>query len=255
MTSLTDNDLMRECCQMAVKHELAWHSFRSLPGFLYAMENFSPEAAKAVIEAVPHTDLKPELFASDLGKPPTVALPDGRHISPSMLRYSAISRDMGKRFQMHGANIVEIGCGFGGQCKVIRTHYERGAYLCVDTPYMVEVASKYLAHFAETKDVGILESTSFRTPPHETFLKGLNAICVSNYAFSELDDSVQELYFENLVRRCPRGFFIWNEPPTPFDSWTMEEFCEKLKALGRVVTIEDEPVKTGEGIKLVRWGK
>lgn len=249
MTSISDTNLLRECCEMAMRYPEAWTSFRSLPGFLWAIDNIPESMHQALIDAVPHTDLTPELFASDLGTPHKIELPDGRRISPGMLRYSAISRELGRRFQMHGAMIVEIGSGYGGQCRVIHNHYSKGSYVLVDLPHMLQVAMRYLQYFG-IPAATVRDGVSFA--PLDGVAASSNAICVSNYAFSECSREVQRHYFNGIVRFCGRGFFIYNH----FDGRIgAEEFAELLRGAARVnVKIEPGPFGDDEKIKLVTWG-
>lgn len=252
-TSLSDTPLLHDSCAMALKYPEAWATFRSLPGFLYAIDCFPESLHLTIRDAVPHTDLTPELFAGDIGRPPTLTLSDGRKISPTMLRYAAISRDLGRRFQMHHANVVEIGCGFGGQRKVIWDHYESGGlYVAIDIQPMRNVAERYMdqmgvpAHFAPCESGNLLP------------FKGSwsNTLLISNYALSEMERATQEMYFDKVIRHCPRGYMLCNNPDKDFDSMTTTELAESVEQYtGKKCRVEDERPKTGEGIKLLTWGK
>lgn len=250
MTSLSDIPLVHQSCEEALAKEEAWDYFRSLPGFLYAIENFPESSHRALIEAVPVEDLTTELFAGDIGAPPRIKLPDGREISPSMLRYAAISRDLGRRFQINSANIVEIGCGFGGQYKVLSDHYERGVYYGFDTPPMIGVAGKYLEHFG-LGAYGLYDHIA----DGALFLKPLSPLLISNYALSEMRRDVQEMYFDNIIRHCPMGYVHWNNPKRDFDSMDVVEFMERLSVLNvSCVSYDEECVPIDPNVTLVTWG-
>lgn len=247
-TSLSDIPLVHQSCEQA----LAWSRFRSLPGFLYAMENFPESSHQDLLNAVPEKDLTSDLFASDIGEPPKIRSSQG-WISPTMLRYSAISRDIGRRFDMGNTGIIEIGCGFGGQCRVLQNHYgPNGMTVLIDTNPMINVAREYLSHFG-------------RAPVHfypaewalglSAVVPRLNLLCISNYALSEMRRDVQEMYFDKIIRRCPRGYVHWNAPKCDFDSMNAEEFfCLVSHMDVAPVGIEKECVPIDPSVQLITWG-
>jgi len=253
-TSISDNRLMEDSCRMIETYEEAWVNFRCTPGFLFAMENADQNTSRALAAAVPETDLTPELFAGDIGNPPRITLPDGRLISPTMLRYSIISRDLGRRFQMHRANIYEVGCGFGGQIKVLRDHFERGGYIGIDTEPMIGVAKKYARHFGH--DPAAFVAQKFIDLGVREVVRSQNAIFLSNYALSEMNRETQEFYLTSLVVPCPRGYAIWNAPKKDFDSMDMDAFIDRLKQMAkRDIRVEAECVPTDPSIRKITWGK
>lgn len=88
--------------------------------------------------------------------------------------------------------IVEIGVGYGGQCKIISDLYEFESYTLVDLPSCLPLAKKYLDHF-EVRN--IICSTL-----DELDKKNQYDLVISNYAFSEITRGLQDDYIDKVTR-------------------------------------------------------
>lgn len=253
-TSVSDIPLLHDSIKMILKYPEAWSNFRCTPGFLYAIENIAECWHKEIIDAVPPHDLIDQLFRGDIGNPHKMRLPNGGYISPTMLRYSYISRDFGRRFPMNNAHVLEIGGGWGGQCYVCNQHWPGLHWTLIDLPMMLEVARKYLEYFSV-----FCEFISCHVPkeliPTPLQLRSAGTILVSNYALTECTKAMQEFYLDNIIRHCPRGSIIANRVTASFDRLTIDQIVERIQNYRQCeVRTRGEHPKTGHDIVNVEWG-
>lgn len=125
-------------------------------------------------------------------------------ISPAYLRYLKVLRDLELLFgELKGLNIAEVGIGFGGQGLVLNRIAGVDAITFYDLPPVLELAKRY---FFCTKTLGNFEYIDGRNPKEGRF-----DLVVSNYAFSELSRSVQEIYLKNVLLNSKHGYITWND--------------------------------------------
>jgi putative sugar O-methyltransferase len=142
--------------------------------------------------------------------------------SPTTLRYLKVARDITKNFGvLTGMNIVEIGIGYGGQCRVLSSLYRPGTYALVDLPPVLKLAERFLSESLVDSPTRFI--SAFGVPEMESDL------VVSNYAFSELRREVQEMYMSRVVEKSRRGYMTFNRiTPSSFGSMTAEEFAMRV---------------------------
>lgn len=100
----------------------------------------------------------------------------------------------------HPKSIVEIGGGVGQFYAVLQALGYTGRYFIHDLPEVKEFQAAYLA---EVERQAGLSLPFYQYPRSYEF-------CVSFYALGEFDDDLKSWYVENVVKRCPHGFVIWN---------------------------------------------
>jgi len=93
---------------------------------------------------------------------------------------------------LNGLNLIEIGVGFGGQCKIIMDYFQPASYTLVDLPNALALTKKYLGHFN-------LKNLDFRTEDELVGGKSYDLV-ISNYAFTAFDKDVQERYLRKVFR-------------------------------------------------------
>lgn len=94
-------------------------------------------------------------------------------------------------------SIIEIGGGVGQFYASLRALGYQGEYYIADLPEVQAFQRRYLQE--------VEWQTGLRLPQtlHYDF-------CVSFYALGEFDDETKAWYIENVVKKCPHGFVIWN---------------------------------------------
>jgi hypothetical protein len=112
-------------------------------------------------------------------------------------------------------DILEIGVGYGGHCKIVHDVLTPSSYTLVDIPEALALADRFLVAFPYARasavflpadaleHAGIDATASLPLLPKYDF-------CFSNYAFSELNLQWRHLYFELVLRRCRRGYISDN---------------------------------------------
>lgn len=117
--------------------------------------------------------------------------------SPTSLRYLAHALWMKRNgYIADNGEIIEIGVGFGGLA-AINSWISGATTFLVDLPDVVRAATKMLKETSFTH-------AAVKDPP-------LDGYCViSNYAFTELSASLQEMYFAKYIRSSARGVILSN---------------------------------------------
>lgn len=116
-------------------------------------------------------------------------------ISPSNLRYIKVLGDLINLCgSLDGKDIVEIGVGYGGQCKIVHDLFKPKSYTLVDHPSVLKLAKKYLGEF------GINPAQKI----------GNFDLVISNYAFTEIDRSFQEQYKTKYIEQSKKGYITCN---------------------------------------------
>lgn len=115
-------------------------------------------------------------------------------ISPSNLRYIKVLGDLVNLAGcLNGLDIVEIGGGYGGQCKIIHDFAKPKSYTIIDHPDVLKLTDKYLSQFSIKRT----NSTTFD-------------LLISNYAFTEVDRHYQDTYAEKIIKYSKKGYMTCN---------------------------------------------
>lgn len=207
-SSISDIDEYRRCCLRAATDPTAFAGFRREPVYTQILEHIIPavgaEAAAIALERTPsYRDHLDEFRRNDLcGDPVLHRFGDLGLFSPTTLRYIKILSDLEVLFgDLVGSHVVEIGGGYGGQCRLVRTRFSVASYAIFDLPEAGLLASKYLDALGTD---GVLINPTSRDDRRVDLV-------LSNYALSEIRRSMQEQYLASVVLRAARGYMIWNE--------------------------------------------
>lgn len=119
-----------------------------------------------------------------------------RMISTTTLKYMKVLSDLIIHFgSLDDMDIVEIGIGYGGQCKLIHDMFKPKSYTLVDLPEVDAFTRKYLKEF----DIS----------PRGCDAKEYD-LCISNYAFSEIPREWQDKYNKEIIQHSKRGYMTCN---------------------------------------------
>lgn len=125
--------------------------------------------------------------------------------SPSTLQYIGVLSNLITRFgSLNGKRIVEVGGGYGGQCRTVLDVYRPDAYTLVDLSEACELQVRYL------KDANVRATSIIPDGEFDLF--------VSNYALSEIPNN--DAYID-LARRCKHGYITCNTDMVKLD-WPHE---------------------------------
>lgn len=200
------NNYAMVCLATADRDDL-FVDFRRQHTFYDMYEHASYEQGLVYLEEIRKV---PEVFNNidrflkndQVGQPRVYMYEDiDRSVAPTTLRYIKVLADLVTHFgSLDDMNIVEVGGGYGGQCRIIHEMFRVKSYTLVDLPEVIPLAQKYLKQF----DIVI----SGNNGPYDLF--------ISNYAFTEVIRAYQDVYVQNFVKRSLRGyvtcnFYPWNE--------------------------------------------
>ncbi|MBU1173606.1 MAG: putative sugar O-methyltransferase [Proteobacteria bacterium] len=157
-------------------------------------------------------------------------------MSPTTLRYIKVLADLLNLFgSLDDMDIIEIGVGYGGQCRIINDIYRPRSYTLVDFKEVLLLSEKYL------KEKNII----IRFPEDTTEVH--YDLCISNYAFSEMGHDYQIFYADKIIRNSDRGYITCNFIVP--ENYTKEEII----ALKQNYTIYEERPLTYEGNFIYTW--
>ena len=133
-----------------------------------------------------------------IGNPPKVYEFNNVNISPGTIIFMKVLSDI---YNFENVNsIVEIGTGYGGQCKIIKDYLDVN-YTCVDNSGCLTLCKSYLkkmnveAEFVESDNV-----------PNIT-----TDLVISNYCLSELDNNGIDFYFEKIIKNSKYIYFTLSD--------------------------------------------
>jgi hypothetical protein len=132
--------------------------------------------------------------------------------SPSSLRYIYHSLVILQHYKnTECKNIVEVGCGYGGLCLAINyfsklLNIDIVNYNIIDLPEVCNLINCYLyinKDNIKTK-VSIYSSNSFGAE-----ISDKNLFFISNYCYTEINESLNSSYSKILLPKTTNGFIIW----------------------------------------------
>jgi hypothetical protein len=214
-------------CRVAALDASVFAGFRRNPGYTRVLEHVSEQQGREYLELLSSSGgalrmLEEAAKNDDIGNPVTMQLPSGLRVSPTTLRYLKVADDVERLFGgLAGADVVEIGVGYGGQCRVLDSLFDLKSYTLVDLKPVLNLAEMFLSHFPLRCTVRFSTMNELGPQPYD--------FALSNYAFTELSRDVQETYFRKALNQTPKGYITYNEiVPPEFRSMTRDELCQRL---------------------------
>lgn len=209
-TSLTQAQQIDRSCQEVVSSEEAFSHFRRSEFCLKMIDNCTKyqglQFLSVISERYPHLLKKMSQFQENegVGNPVMEAFSEYGSFCPATLRYVKVAGELGALFgNLSGKTVVEIGGGYGGQCRILSSLYAFKEYIIVDLPEVLELAKKYLEPWGFTH-------IRYLTPD-QISLEDRYDLLISNYAFSECSYKTQISYVEKLFKRSQCGYLLCNE--------------------------------------------
>lgn len=207
----------REVCQRAYCNDDFFNVFRHNSTYVGIVENVSFESGLMCFPEVvtEFPGLFDKFITNDLiGGPITQYYPQvDKNVSPTTLRYIRILVELQKHFgSLNDLDIIEIGGGYGGQCKIIYDVFKPKSYTIYDFPETLQLIDKFLNCF-NIKHVKYL-------PFKQAYLDSMYLVdmslfpkydlCISNYAFAELEKPLRDFYNTLILNQSKKGFLTCN---------------------------------------------
>lgn len=200
-------------CRNFCSNEQRFNNFKRDPSYKVILEHVTYEAGLILVDQMKNPDIITEeqlrkCKENDLYGNAEINSYEGfGDISPSTIRYIKNSLDI---LNFVGdqvsdlENIVEIGGGYGGLCKVLSSFVDYENYLIIDLPEVNGLSNKYLSHFPD------LEGRTSQLSCFELDEVVGADLVVSNYAFSECSEEIQMHYFNDVIVHASRIYMVYN---------------------------------------------
>jgi hypothetical protein len=245
--SQINSDYIR-VCELASQNDLYFSSFKSNKSYNEILEHTSIELGKLYLKNIKenfpeYIDYIDQFKLNDTlghsGISDTFLLTE--NISPSTLRYIKVASDIynifykNKKIDLNNKTIIEIGCGYGGQCFILSQIFDFKDYFIVDIPEAQSLTQKYL--------------NKLNTRCHIISIKDLPKISrqydlvISNYAYSELDIEFQDFYYDNIITKSLHGYFTLNFISHLFqiNSYSKKDLLIKLNNFKMITELQEDP--------------
>ncbi|EFB41784.1 MULTISPECIES: putative sugar O-methyltransferase [Parachlamydia] len=254
-TSVTDTSSYRDFCYLAATDDEVFQSFKREPVYRGVLEHVSYELGieylKIIQERYPDLLLNWDKFSTNdlIGSPIVCYYPELGNVSPSTLRYVKILGEIRSLFgDLSNKKIIEIGGGYGGQCKIISDQFAFNEYVIVDLPEPLQLTKKYLSNLG-VNHVRLVPPTEIQEEECDLF--------ISNYAFSECQRSMQAEYLEKYILKSSAGYMIHNNYREIMEpkSFSIMEIYTQLKMKGYKVRFYPEEPCTANRNILITWTK
>ena len=120
-----------------------------------------------------------------------------------------------------------------------------GGYTLIDLPEAIGLAERFLSNFDTCKgNVKFVDGLHLYTNIYSDLV-------ISNYAFSELQREVQDMYLEKVILNSKRGFITWNNLGQ--NAFNAHSISELLKIIPGSKII-DEKHLTAKDNCIIIWG-
>lgn len=246
--SLSELDDYLTLCKLASQETKYFRKFRSCKSYRAILENVDGRAGEELLKVISDLGYSVEdfkhLWHPEIGRPYKYHVSNMGAISPTELRYSKILCELDKFFgALDNFIISEIGVGFGGQGgQIMQTNCVK-EYEFIDLEEPLQLVSRYLS------TINVTTQRTFTQPKDVQDRK--RDLVISNYAYSELNQELQDFYFEKVISRSRRGFIIYNHiTPSSYNTMSATEFAGRIK--GSEI-LEEKPL-SHPGNVLIVWG-
>ncbi len=263
-SSITDNGWWSTFCARNAADDGRFARFRRMFRHRLIVEATPPAEARAhlarVLRQTPHYRALFDRFVTldRLGAPIMTEFAPDTWFAPNTVRYMRYLSDCETRFgNLDGATIVEIGIGFGGQCKIFFDRFRVGKYILIDLPGPIALARRVLTQALGPEAVA--ERLLFLEAGHAGAPAGLPDgrfdLAISTLAFSECHRSIQQGYIETVLSRARCGYIHHNEISSYFGVKSLR-LAEIEAALPAKLDIEKDDITYWyDRTDILMWGE
>jgi hypothetical protein len=255
-TSISELSPYQDFCLQAATKDDVFYTFKSHPSYQSVLEHVSYSNGeiylKIILEDYPYilNSLDPCRDNDRIGQPQRYIFGKFGAWSPTTLRYMKVAGDLESFFgDLRGKSIVEIGGGYGGQCKIIHELFGFKSYTIIDLKEVALLTNKYLKTH--------LIDQALCVNPQENLGDETYDLLISNYAFSEISEEAQLIYIENVINRSKSGYMTYNfiSELWGVKSLSLDRFLELISIPGREITILPERPLTYSTNILIIWNQ
>ena len=207
--SESDNGEYISFVKKALKNDYYFNNFKRNPIYQFHLEHVTYKQGLEYLDIIITKNLNilnkiDKFIINDkTGNPINFYYKDlNKKISPTTLRYIKVASDLEYYFGNKFDNIVEIGCGYGGQYLVLDQIFKiQNYYSMFDLDDVNSLIKKNLEQFNTLSKYDLFNN-----------VKKIDKIdlLISNYAFSELPKKLQIKYLEDVVSKSTHGYMTMN---------------------------------------------
>jgi putative sugar O-methyltransferase len=249
-TSISDYDSYKNVCIKAVEDSNFFNTFKTNGEYTAILEHTSKEYGEQYKKFILNTNLdlsKMDKFKENDEQGGSLLVkyeePFGL-ISPPTLRYIKVLSEIEMIFgSLDGKKIVEIGIGYGGQAKLIMDYFNVSEYNFIDLPEVMGLTKKYL----EKYNYNNLNFLDFNDLPEKDY-----DIIISNYAFTECNRDIQNIYLDKIINKSKMGYITGNYIGQFFNVDTMNKY-EIQEKINKKSSFIDEIPLTHQNNYILLW--
>jgi hypothetical protein len=236
-------------CKKAVADDNVFKSFKRHPHYTYMLEHVTEGMGRDYYDEIekefPYLlDFIDKFKTNDnLGEPNMYYYANIGLISPTTLRYIKVLADILNIFGRYdGIDVVEIGVGYGGQCKILHDFGLPLSYTMIDLPEVLALAKKCNKYHK-------INNIVYKTPSELDITKC--DLLISNYAFTEISREYQEQYVEKVIANATHGYITCNY----FGKMDKTEALSRAEVLSlkEHYTVYPEKPLTGQDNLIYTW--
>jgi len=210
--SRSSNKKYPEYCKIASEDDKVFQNFRNNSSYTSVLEHVSPELSLKYYEALKNLNYSNEYIYSicktldQPGNPKKIKVSNSiAELTGSSLRYLHTGLDIKSKLNItKKINVVEIGAGYGGQSIILDKILNIENYLFVDLKEVNLLIKRFLNNFK------VNFNYSFKSLEDDFQNNFEFDLIISNYAFSELPRSLQNLALNKIINKSKSGYIIVN---------------------------------------------
>lgn len=239
-TSISDIYDYKQICKMAYENDEVFKTFKQDNNYNFVLEHTDQNVGLGYINYIKNTkidlsNLDKFKENDEQGSPIKYMYeqPFGL-ISATTLRYIKVLSEIEMIFgSLNGKKIVEIGVGYGGQSKMIMDYFNIAEYNYVDLPEVLNLTQKYLKKYN-------YENINFYG--YENLPDTEYDFIISNYAFTECNRDIQNIYLDKIINKSKMGYITGNYIGQYFNVDTMSKYEIQEKINKKSSFIEEVPL-------------
>jgi hypothetical protein len=242
-------------CERAAEDDELFANFKQNPIYRQILEHVTYQEGQEYLKIIQNDypellDYLPLFKQNDtIGNPIKYVYSDIGEISSTTLRYMKVAGDLKRTFgdKLRSMHIVEIGGGYGGQCKILSDLGAFASYTMIDLPQCNPLSKRYLSALG-VANVSFIDNTDLKSA-------GQYDLVISNYAFSEIDKEGQSEYLEKIIDPSPYGYMTLNfmSSYSNICSYTLQELLTFLYKSHKKGHVEAERPLTGTSNVILTW--
>lgn len=253
--SATDNDVYPDFALAAALSSEVFATFRQSAVYVETLEHVSHAQGRQYWEVIKDEYGLTAGQAVDIIEPlqevgqPFKYVIDGFPVPISMtaLRYLKTALDIRQLYGSRIDHVVEIGCGFGGLAVILDRVVSLHSYTFVDL-WQVNLLIQRFIEQSPFSAKYRLATIRQLVPPGEKW-----DLAISNYAFSEMPEDLQQLAVGNILDQAIHGYLTMNSGRDG-QFVSIKNLCQEalLSRLAGSRVAEEHP-RTGEQNYMLLW--